>query len=94
MATFETALIHLDPQQKRRLARLAKQRRTSLASEVRSAIECYLLIGGEHIDPEELASVAKSARKAVATMTLQAKRANRFLETTLRELRARTKGAT
>lgn len=87
MAGLQSTLIHLAPEQKRRLAQLAKRRRTSLASEVRSAIECYLAIGAEGIAPAELAEVAKSARQAVAAMTSQARRANRVLETALQDLR-------
>jgi len=87
MPTLETTLIHLAPVQKKKLSQLAKRRQTSLASEVRSAIECYLVIGAEGINPAELADAAKVARKAVEDMTAQTKRANRQLESALRELR-------
>lgn len=87
MASLETTLIHLPPAQKRQLAQLAKRKHTSLASEVRNVIACYLLIGAEGINMAELAGAAKSARQAVASMTTQAKRANRKLEAALRELR-------
>ncbi len=87
MSPLESTLIHLPPSQKRQLAKLAKRRRTSLASEVRSAIECYLAVGAEGISPSELAAAAKSARKAVAAMTAQARRANRTLEAALQDLR-------
>ena len=86
MPTFETTLIHLAPVQKKKLSQLAKRRRTSLASEVRNAIECYLTIGAKGINPEELAVAAKVAREAVVEMTSQAKRANRQLESALRDL--------
>ncbi len=87
MATLESTLIHLAPAQKKRLAQLARRRQTSLASEVRSAIECYLAIGAEGINPEELASAAKEARRAVESMTAQAKRANKELEAAVQQLR-------
>ncbi len=87
MATLEATLIHLAPSQKRRLNQIAKRRRTNLASEVRSAIECYLAVGAEGINPLELAAAAKAARKAVAAMTAQAKRANRNLEAALHDVR-------
>ena len=87
MPTLETTLIHLASVQKKKLSQLAKRRHTSLASEVRSAIECYLAIGAEGINSAELADAAKVARKAVEDMTAQAKRANRQLESALRELR-------
>lgn len=86
MPTFETTLIHLAPVQKKKLSQLAKRRHTSLASEVRNAVECYLSIGAEGINPAELAVAAKLARAAVVDMTSQAKRANRQLESALREL--------
>lgn len=87
MAALESTLIHLSPVQKRRLAQLAKKKQTSLASEVRSAIECYLLLGSAVIHPTELAAAAKAAREAVASMTAQAKRANQDIEMVLRDLR-------
>lgn len=87
MATLESTLIHLAPAQKKRLAKLAKRRQTSLASEVRSAIEYYLATGAEGIDPQELAAAAKEARRAVESMTAQAKRANKELEAALQLLR-------
>jgi len=86
MPTLETTLIHLAPLQKKKLSQLAKRRHTSLASEVRNAIECYLTIGAEGVNPEELAVAAKVAREAVVDMTSKAKRANRQLESALREL--------
>jgi len=86
MPTFETTLIHLAPMQKKKLSQLAKRRHTSLASEVRNAIECYLSIGAEGINADELAVAAKVARGAVEEMTSQAKRANRQLESALREM--------
>ena len=86
MPTFETTLIHLAPMQKKKLSQLAKRRHTSLASEVRNAIECYLTIGAEGIHADELAVAAKVARGAVEEMTAQAKRANRQLQSALREL--------
>lgn len=87
MPALESTLIHLAPAQKRRLAQLAKRHHTSLASEVRNAIECYLILGAKGIDPSELASAAKAARQAVAGMNTQARRANRQLENALQELR-------
>jgi len=87
MPTLETTLIHLPSVQKKKLSQLAKRRHTSLASEVRSAIECYLAIGAEGINPTELAEAAKVAREAVVDMTAQAKRANRQVESVLREFR-------
>ena len=71
MPALETTLIHLAPAQKKKLSQIAKRRHTSLASEVRSAIDCYLAIGPEGINPTELATAAKVARQAVGDMTAQ-----------------------
>ena len=87
MPALETTLIHLAPMQKKKLSQLAKRRQTSFASEVRRAIECYLTIGAEGIDSTELAVAARTARESIAAMTLQAKRANRQLESALHGLR-------
>ena len=53
MPSLETTLSHLAPTRKKKLSQLAKRRHTSLASEVRKAIECYLAIGAEGINPDE-----------------------------------------
>ena len=87
MATLETTLIHLAPAQKRKLSQLAKRKQTSVASEVRNAIDCYFVLGAEGINPTELAEAAKSAQQAVANMTAHAKKANHQLEAALRDLR-------
>ncbi|RMH32497.1 MAG: hypothetical protein D6690_13460 [Nitrospirae bacterium] len=93
MAALESTLIHLPLSQKRRLAQLAKRRHTSLAREVRNAIECYLAFGVKGIDPKAMAEAAKSARQAVEAMTVQAKRENRQLESVLRALKQSKKEA-
>ena len=87
MATLETTLIHLAPAQKRKLSQLAKRKQTSVASEIRNAIDSYFVLGAEGINLTEFAVVAKSAQQAVVEMTAQAKRANRELEAALRDLR-------
>lgn len=55
-----TALIHLDPKQKARLARRAKQRGNSFSQEVRTAIDLYLDFPVEN--EAELAALAREAR--------------------------------
>jgi len=54
-----TALIHMDPKQKQRLARRAKARGRSFSQEVRNAVDMYLDLpmGSE----EELTVLAKMA---------------------------------
>jgi len=61
-----TALIHLDPKQKKRLARRAQLRGKSFSQEVRDAIELYLDIPIE--SEEELSTLAREANRAAGRM--------------------------
>jgi predicted DNA-binding protein len=61
-----TALIHLNPDQKERLARRAKLRGKSFSQEVRDAINLYLDIPVE--SEEELSALAKEANRATGRM--------------------------
>jgi predicted DNA-binding protein len=61
-----TALIHLDPKQKKRLARRAKLRGKSFSQEVRDAIDLYLDLPVE--SEEELSALARAANRSVARM--------------------------
>jgi hypothetical protein len=61
-----TALIHLDPRQKRRLTRRAKQRGKSFSQEVRDAVDLYLSLPIEH--EEELGILAKAANHSADRM--------------------------
>jgi len=61
-----TALIHLDPKQKKRLARRAKLRGKSFSQEVRDAIDLYLDIPVE--SEEELSALAKEANRSADRM--------------------------
>jgi len=55
-----TALIHIDPKQKARLARRAKKRGRSFSQEVRTAIDLYLDFPVEN--EEELTALAREAK--------------------------------
>ena len=57
-----TALIHLDPKQKARLMRRAKQRGRSFSQEVRTAVDLYLDLPVEK--EEELALLARAANES------------------------------
>ena len=57
-----TALIHLDPKQKARLARRAKKRGRSFSQEVRNAVDLYLDIPAEN--EEALRMVARAANES------------------------------
>jgi predicted DNA-binding protein len=61
-----TALIHLDPKQKKRLARRAKLRGKSFSQEVRDAIDLYLDIPVE--SEEELSALAREANRSADRM--------------------------
>ena len=61
-----TALIHLEPDQKKRLARRAKLRGKSFSPEVRDAVDLYLDIPIE--SEEEFSSLAKEANRAADRM--------------------------
>src|SRR5205823_14999137 len=61
-----TALIHMDPVQKQRLARRAKLRGKSFSQEVRDAVDLYLDLPVEN--EEELRDLAKAANQAADRM--------------------------
>jgi predicted DNA-binding protein len=61
-----TALIHLDPKQKQRLAKRAKQRGKSFSQEVRDAIDLYLDLPVE--SQEELSALARAANQSADRM--------------------------
>jgi hypothetical protein len=57
-----TALIHMDPKQKRLLARRAKLRGKSFSQEVRDAVDLYLAMPVE--SEEELSMLAHTANRS------------------------------
>jgi uridine kinase len=61
-----TAFIHLDPKQKQRLAKRAKQRGKSFSQEVRDAIDLYLDLPVE--SQEELSALARAANQSADRM--------------------------
>jgi ribbon-helix-helix CopG family protein len=61
-----TALIHMDPKQKKRLARRAKLRGKSFSQEVRDAIDLYLDLPVE--SEEELSALARAANQSADRM--------------------------
>ncbi len=61
-----TALIHMDPIQKQRLARRAKLRGKSFSQEVRDAVDLYLDVPMEN--EVELRALAKAANQAADRM--------------------------
>lgn len=57
-----TALIHMDPKQKARLARRAKLRGRSFSQEVRNAVDLYLELPVQN--EEDLQALAREAKES------------------------------
>ena len=82
-----TALIHMRPEQKRRLTRRAKMRGTSFSKEVRDAVDLYLdlPVGSE----EELRMLAHEANRAADRMIKRLDTTIASVERGLRQMRRR-----
>jgi predicted DNA-binding protein len=80
-----TALIHLNPDQKKRLARRAKLRGKSFSQEVRDAINLYLDVPIEN--EEELSALAKEANRATGRMIKRLDETIARVDRVLRQLR-------
>ena len=80
-----TALIHLHPDQKKRLARRAKLRGKSFSQEVRDAINLYLDVPIEN--EEELSALAKEANRATGRMIKRLDETIARVDRVLRQLR-------
>lgn len=80
-----TALIHLNPDQKKRLADRAKLRGKSFSQEVRDAINLYLDIPVE--SEEELSALAKEANRATGRMIKRLDETIAHVDRVLRQLR-------
>lgn len=80
-----TALIHIDPNQKQRLARRAKLRGKSFSQEVRDAIDLYLDIPIE--SEEELSALAKEANRATDRMIRRLDETIAHVDRVLRQMR-------
>lgn len=80
-----TALIHMDPLQKQRLARRAKLRGKSFSQEVRDAIDMYLDISIEN--EEELAALAQAANHSADRMIKKLDGTIAHVDRVLRQLR-------
>ena len=80
-----TALIHLDPKQKQRLARRAKLRGRSFSQEVRNAVELYLAIPVE--TEEQLELLAKAANESMDRMIKRLDETIAHVDRTLKQYR-------
>jgi hypothetical protein len=79
-----TALIHLDPKQKQRLARRAKRRGRSFSQEVRNAVDLYLELPAEE---EELRILARAANEAADRMIVRLDETIAYLDRGLKAIR-------
>jgi predicted DNA-binding protein len=82
-----TALIHLDPKQKARLARRAKKRGRSFSQEVRNAIDMYLDIPIE--TEEELSVLARAANESAKRSIKRLDETIAFVDQVLKRMRKR-----
>jgi hypothetical protein len=82
-----TALIHLDPKQKARLARRAKKRGRSFSQEVRNAIDMYLDIPVE--TEEELSLLARAANDSAKRSIKRLDETIAFVDQVLKRMRRR-----
>lgn len=80
-----TALIHLNPDQKKRLVLRAKLRGKSFSQEARDAINLYLDIPVE--SEEELSALAKEAHRATDRMIRRLDETIAHVDRVLRQLR-------
>jgi hypothetical protein len=80
-----TALIHLDPKQKARLARRAKKRGRSFSQEVRNAIDMYLDIPVE--TEEQLNILARAANESAKRSIKRLDETIKFVDQVLKRMR-------
>jgi len=80
-----TALIHMDPKQKRQLARRAKLRGKSFSQEVRTAVDLYLAMPIE--SEEELSLLARSANRSAGRTIKKLDETIAYVERVLKQKR-------
>lgn len=80
-----TALIHMDPQQKRLLAKRARLRGKSFSQEVRDAVDLYLSVPVEN--EEELSALARTANRAADRMIQKLDETIVYVDRVLKQIR-------
>ena len=80
-----TALIHLDPKQKKRLARRAKLRGKSFSQEVRDAVDIYLDLPVE--SEKELSALARAANQSAGRMIKKMDETIAYVDKILKSMR-------
>jgi hypothetical protein len=81
-----TALIHIDPKQKRQLTRRAKLRGNSFSQEVRTAIGMYLALPVESED--ELNLLARAANRSADRSIKKLDETIAYVDRVLKEMRS------
>jgi hypothetical protein len=84
-----TALIHMDPKQKKRLMQRAKLRGKSFSQEVRDAVDLYLDIPLE--TQEELKALATEANRSVDRMVRILDTTSAHIDHILRQMKRRAR---
>jgi hypothetical protein len=84
-----TALIHIDPKQKKRLVQRAKLRGKSFSQEVRDAVDLYLDIPLE--TQEELEVLATEANRSVDRMVKLLDTTSAHIDNVLRQMKQRAR---
>ena len=80
-----TALIRLDPKQKKRLARRAKLRGKSFSQEVRDAVDIYLDLPVEN--EKELSALARTANQSAGRMLKKMDETIAYVDKILKNMR-------
>ena len=80
-----TALIHIDPKQKRRLARRAKLRGKSFSQEVRDAVDLYLAMPVK--SEQQLSVLARAANRSADRMIKKLDETISYVERTFKHKR-------
>ena len=91
MSPKSITTIYLEPAQKRTLVQLAKRRKSTIASQVRAAIDRYI-----HQDPdeeswneEEITHLASEASRSIDRMARKLDEAHKVVEATIHSIKSR-----
>lgn len=93
MGTAMTAtMVYLKDSQKKRLKQLARTRKTSLAEELRNAVEQYLSSGQVDITAEELNTLVTEASASVKQMITEIDNTLQYAKVVFRQIEDREHG--
>lgn len=91
-STMVSTLIYLKDSQKKRLKTLAKAKRTSLAEEVRNAVEQYLSSGQVGITQEDLDVLVTQAKVSIKGMVDELDETLTYANAILKKIEKRESG--